>query len=83
MSRNVNEAIVDEIRDRIRRGSVVHTGFAGGIKVWWIESPLIYVDERIMKKASVGENGHSLLVEAGDSLFGWPGNSQRWRPALG
>ena len=73
---------VDGLRDLIRAGSTVHMGFAGGVRVWWIERPYVEVDDATMLAAAVGHNGEPLLVEAGDSLFDWEGNSQTWRPVF-
>lgn len=70
---------IDAIRDRIRRGATVHMGFADGERVWWFENPYQPVSDRAMRKAAVSDNGQALLEEAGDSLFGWEGNSQTWR----
>ncbi|RWK12513.1 hypothetical protein [Mesorhizobium sp.] len=75
---------VDHLRDRLRRDAlVVRMGFAGGARVWWIEHPYEEFDDATMRAASVGHNGAPLLVEAGDCLFGWEGNSQTWRSAYG
>lgn len=70
---------VDEIRNLIRAGATVFMGFAGGRRVWWIEHPYVEVDDEDFERISIGPNGGPLLVEAGDSLFGWEGNSQTWR----
>ena len=74
---------VDSVRQRILRGATIYMGFAGGRRVWWFEQPYVEVDDETMRAASVGHNGGSLLVEAGDSLFGWEGNSQTWRSVFG
>lgn len=55
-------------------------GFARGTRVWWIDRPYVEIDDAVMQAARAGHNGQELLVESGDSLFGWPGNSQTWRP---
>lgn len=74
---------VDRIRDRIRRGDVLHMGFAGGMRVWWFEHPYEEIADTTMQTAARGHNGDMLLVEAFDSLFRWPGNSQTWLSAYG
>lgn len=72
---------VEALRQLFRAGGVVvRMGFAGGVRVWWIERPYVEIDDDTMRAARLGHNGQSLLVEAGDSLFGWPGNSQTWVP---
>lgn len=73
----------DALRSLIRAGGiVVRMGLARGERIWWVEKPYIEVDDITMRMASIGHNGQPLLVEAGDSLFGWPGNSQTWLPAF-
>lgn len=70
---------VDVLRDRLRRHPlVVRMGFAGGVRVWWVEHPYEEFDDATMRAAAVGHNGAPLLVEAGDCLFGFEGNSQTW-----
>ena len=69
---------VEHVRTRILAGALARMGFAGGARVWWLEDPDEEVDDDVMAKASVGGNGQPLLVEAGDCLFGWRGNSQTW-----
>lgn len=69
----------DDLREIIRKGATFRMGFAEGGRVWWSEHPFIEVDDAVMQVACVGHNGQPLLVEAGDSLFGWPGWSQTWR----
>lgn len=69
---------VDHIRSLILSGSIIRMGFCGGQRVWWIDSPYLEIDDETMRAASVGHNGQPLLVEAGDSLFGWEGCSQTW-----
>jgi hypothetical protein len=74
---------VDEIRAAILAGAVVRMGFAPGPdgrnqRVWWIDDPYAEIDDAAMQVAMRGENGGPLLVEAFDSLFRWPGNSQTW-----
>lgn len=73
---------VDTIRQRILRGSTVHMGFAGGKRVWWMEDPYEEIDDATMRAAMRGHNGDLILVEAGDSLFGWEGCSQTWHSAF-
>ena len=70
---------VDDIRQMLREGVTVHMGFSRGFPVWWIEHPYTEIDDMTLRVAARGHNGQPLLVEAGDSLFGWPGNSQTWR----
>lgn len=72
---------VEALRQIFRGGGVVvRMGFAAGVRVWWVERPYIEIDDATMRLAAVGHNGQPLLAEAGDSLFGWPGNSQTWVP---
>lgn len=74
---------VEALRSLFRAGGVVvRMGFSRGQRVWWIERPYVEVDDATMRTAATGHNGQPLLVEAGDSLFGWPGNSQTWRPTF-
>lgn len=73
----------EALRNLFRAGDlIVRMGFAGGVRVWWIDRPYTEIDDSTMRAALVGHNGQPLLVEAGDSLFGWPGNSQTWRPVF-
>lgn len=58
-------------------------GFAGGVRVWWIETPCTEIEDVDMQAVMMSGNGGPLMVEAGDSLFGWTGNSQTWRSAFG
>lgn len=72
---------VEALRQLFRNGGVVvRMGYVRGAPVWWIENPYIEFDDDTMRVAARGHNGQHLLVEAGDSLFGWPGNSQTWIP---
>lgn len=69
---------VEHVRSRILAGARARMGFAGGARVWWLEDPYEEVDDMTMRVAAYGGNGQPLLIEAGDCLFGWPGNSQTW-----
>lgn len=74
-------ATVDDVRTLIRTGARLRMGFAGGTRVWWVDRPYVEIDDATMRQAAVGPNGGPLLVEAGDCLFGWEGNSQTWLSA--
>ena len=74
---------VEDLRQLFRTGGIiVRMGFAGGARVWWIDLPYIEIDDETMRAAAIGHNGQPLLIEAGDSLFGWEDNSQTWLPAF-
>lgn len=75
-------ASVEDVRSLIRAGAVVRMGFADGERVWWTDRPYVEIDDATMRVARRGHNGQPLLVEAGDCLFGWQGNSQTWRSAF-
>jgi len=72
----------EAIRQRILNGATVHMGFPGGERVWWMEDPYEEIDDATMQAAMLGGNGNLLLVEVGDSLFGWEANSQTWVSAF-
>lgn len=73
------DARAEAVRKRILRGDAVHMGFADGVRVWWFEEPYWPVADGVMREVISGANGGPLLIEAGDSLFGWEENSQTWR----
>lgn len=73
----------DAIRQRILRGDTVYMGFTADGRVWWFDDPYEPISDSVMQITMTGDNGGPLLVEAGDSLFGWPENSQTWRSAYG
>lgn len=73
---------IERIREYILAGATIRMGFAGGARVWWIDDPYVPIDDATMQEACVGHNGNPLLIESGDCLFGWEGNSQTWRSAF-
>ncbi|MBB3297842.1 MULTISPECIES: hypothetical protein [unclassified Rhizobium] len=64
----------ENIIARIRAGDELHMQFTDGRRVWWFEQPhQVIPDKLAMKLLSASD---SPIVEAGDSLFGLPLNSQ-------
>lgn len=68
--------------DRARRGDLIRMGFAGGARVWWFDDPYDPIDDAQAGALIRGHNGQARYIEAGDCLFGWPGNSQTWISAF-
>jgi hypothetical protein len=63
------------VEDRIDAGEPVRMAFEIDGRRWWLDDP--YEDVPAELVARLGNR----LIEAGDSLFGWPGWSQTWRAA--
>jgi hypothetical protein len=61
---------------RLSAGDHLHLGFAKGSRIWWFEGPYQIVPEHVVHAAV--RDGTMAVVEAGDSLFGLPENSQTW-----
>ena len=68
---------------RISRGDVIRMELRNGVRLWWFESPLAYVSDKIMSAVLFGHAPSARIMEAGDSLFGLPLNSQTWLPCAG
>jgi len=63
----------ETILARIRAGEPLHMQFVDGAQCWWLENPHTPVPDTVA--AELLADGDS-IVEAGDSLFGLPMNSQ-------
>jgi hypothetical protein len=59
---------------RIRAGDELHMQFTDGRRVWWFEQPHQVIPDKLAMKLIAASD--SPIVEAGDSLFGLPLNSQ-------
>jgi hypothetical protein len=59
---------------RIRSGDELHMQFTDGRRVWWFEQPHQVIPDKLAMKLLASADG--AIVEAGDSLFGLPLNSQ-------
>lgn len=66
-------AASDECEARIERGDLICMSFGAGGRQWW------FSDAAGLIRADRIERLGNRLVENGDSLFGWRGNSQTWR----
>lgn len=67
-----------DVEERLRRGDRLHMGLGSRGRFWWFEAPYQIVSEERIRRLD-----HAAVVEAGDSLFGWRGNSQTWFPVRG
>ncbi|GLK86715.1 hypothetical protein [Ancylobacter defluvii] len=67
--------MTDTAEDRIEAGEPVHMEFTAEGRRWWLNDPYQEVERAVVRRLG------NRLVEAGDSLFGWPGFSQTWRAA--
>lgn len=70
----MNPALAMQVTALLQSGTPLHMQFVEGRRSWWMETPLQRVevpDDWAMAMLDV-------LVEAGDSLFGLPNNSQTY-----
>ncbi len=66
-------------KTRLVRGDRILMEMRDGARQWWFEGPYAAVSDKVMRRLI--ERPQSVrLVEAGDSLFGMPANSQTWTP---
>lgn len=64
-----------QVADRLAAGDKIHMQLGeAGRRMWWFDSPHAVVSDKTMQ--AVQRAG--AVVEAGDSLFGLPQNSQTW-----
>jgi len=70
------------IEERLLRGDPLRMGMSRRGRFWWFESPYQIVSEERVRRLEV-PGSNLRIVEAGDSLFGWRGNSQTWFAARG
>ena len=69
---------------RLRRGDALRMEIAAtGARQWWFEAPLAYVSSAVIASLTTGLRPPVRLVEAGDSLFALPLNSQTYLAARG
>lgn len=61
---------------RLRAGDKLHLQITPAGRLWWFEGPLEQVPDPVALRAL--DDGCATAREAGDSLFGWAGNSQTW-----
>ncbi|RUV19896.1 hypothetical protein [Mesorhizobium sp. M7A.F.Ca.MR.245.00.0.0] len=67
---------VRTVVERLAKGDHLHLGFSSGQRRWWFEGPFQAIPEHVVHAAV--RDGAVAVVEAGDSLFGFKGNSQTW-----
>ena len=65
---------------RLERGDTLRMELRNGSRLWWFESPLAHVSDKIASALLFGARSPVRIMEAGDSLFGLPLNSQTWLP---
>ena len=69
---------------RLERGDALRMELGdGGARLYWFEAPLAYVSEQVVDAIAGGPVPRARLVEALDSLFGLPLNSQTYLAARG
>lgn len=66
---------------RLLLGDPIHMEMKEGVRLWWFEGPYQIVLDEDVQKIAFSFAPLVRLVEAGDSLFRMPGNSQTWRAA--
>lgn len=67
-----------DVADRLARGDRLYMGLGSRGRFWWFENRYQIVSDQRLARL-----GDRVLVEAGDSLFGWRGNSQTWLAVKG
>lgn len=67
---------VAAVIERLAKGDSLRLGFSSGQRRWWFEGPYQAVPEHVVHAAV--RDGAVAVIEAGDSLFGFKGNSQTW-----
>lgn len=73
----------DQASGRLQRGDRLHMELREGTRQWWFESPYALVSENVVGSLVFGHGASVRMIEAGDSLFGLPMNSQTWLPVQG
>lgn len=68
---------------RLACGDRLHMELRDGGRLWWFEMPLAYVSDKTISAILFGQGASARVMEAGDSLFGLPYNSQTWLPCAG
>ena len=66
--------------ERLKRGERLHMQLLDGKREWWFEAPLARVSDAKVAGLLFGHAPSARVMEAGDSLFGLPMNSQTWLP---
>ena len=65
-------------KERLVRGDRLHMELGrAGARLWWFEAPLARVGDDVVS-AVLFDAAPAQIMEAGDSLFGLPLNSQTW-----
>jgi hypothetical protein len=64
------------VLSRLTAGDKLHMQLADGRREWWFEEPRLDVSDKLIQRLRA--SGEAPIVEAGDSLFGLPDNSQTW-----
>lgn len=68
---------------RLARGDRLHMELRGAARQWGFETPYAIVSDKVVSAALFGVSSSLRVMEAGDSLFGLPMNSQTWLPIAG
>lgn len=66
---------------RIQAGEKLHMQFVDGKRIWWFDQPHQVVPDKVISR--ILSEPSSSLMEAGDSLFGLPLNSQTFVSHMG
>ena len=66
---------------RLLLGDLIHLEMKEGVRLGWFEAPYQIVLDEDVQEIAFSFAPLVRLVEAGDSLFRMPGNSQTWRAA--
>lgn len=66
----------DAVIARLLAGEKLHMQLIDGRREWWFEQPRMEVSDKLVQ--ALRASGDAPIVEAGDSLFGLPDNSQTW-----
>lgn len=64
------------VLSRLRAGDKLHMQIVDGRREWWFEQPRLDIPDRLVQ--SLRASGDAPIIEAGDSLFSLPDNSQTW-----
>lgn len=73
----------DQVKVRLAHGDRLYMELRGGSRLWWFENPLAHVSDKTLSGLLFGHEPVARVMEAGDSLFGLPMNSQTWLPCAG
>ena len=66
------------VEARLARGDRLRMELRAGQRQWWFEDPYAIVSDRTIAKLLAADASLARVIEAGDSLFGLPMNSQTW-----